>query len=479
MGRRSVREGLRTGFWVGFWGFIPLGAPAFVCQGEAVKSPAKRPHVVIIGGGFGGLEAAKGLGKAPVDVTLVDRNNHHLFQPLLYQVASAGLSPADIAIPIRTVLSRFSNIRVMMGNVLDMDLSNRHVTLEDGQTLHWDYLLVAAGAKSHYFGNDHWAKHSVGLKSIEDAVAIRRRVLWCFERAEREPDPAVRRRLLTFVVIGAGPTGVELAGALSELSRRVLARDYRTVHAEDTRVVLVERDPRVLPPFHPSLSENAQRELDDLHVEVRTNTAVVDVTQGRVELDGDVLETDTVLWTAGVAPVELAQKVGTPLERGRLRVREDCTLPGHDRVFAVGDIAHQMGPDGPLPGVSPVAMQQGRYVAKIIAQDVARPGAQRPPFRYFDKGMMATVGRSRAVLDIHGVRMTGFFAWIGWLVVHLFYLVGFKNRVSVLFNWIWQYATYRRGARLITHLDKLDPEPPRPPELAPEGEPSATERASA
>lgn len=426
-----------------------------------MDAAAQRPHVLIIGGGFGGLECAKALAKrkSPVEITLIDRNNHHLFQPLLYQVASAGLSPADIAIPIRAVLSRFRNIRVVMGTVTDVRLDAQCVELDDGQSLSYDYLLVAAGARSHYFGNDHWAAHSVGLKSIEDAVEIRRRVLWCFERAEREPNPERRRRLLTFVVIGAGPTGVELAGALSELSRRVLAQDYRSVRAEDTRVILIEQAPRVLPPFHASLSEHAKQELEGLHVEVRTGTAVCDVQPGRVVIEGEVFESETVMWTAGVAPVGLAGQLGTPLERGRLKVGPDCSVPGYDRVFAVGDIAHQLGQDGkPLPGVSPVAMQQGRYVARIISQDVDRPGAERPGFRYFDKGAMATIGRSRAVLDVKGFRCTGFVAWLGWLVVHLFYLVGFKNRVSVLFNWIWQYATYRRGARLITHLEKFDPE---------------------
>jgi len=409
----------------------------------------KTPEVLIIGGGFGGLEAAKALASAPVSVTLIDRNNHHLFQPLLYQVASAGLSPADIAIPIRTVLSGQKNVRVLMGEVADIDLEGQEARLEDGGVLPFDYLLVAAGAQTNYFGNDEWGEHTVSLKTVEDAIEMRRRVLSAFERAERESDEARRRRLLTFVVIGAGPTGVELAGAMAELSTRVLAGDYRTISKDDCRVLLVEMADRVLTGMAPSLSESAQKDLENLGVEVKLGQPVKSIEDTRVILPNEIIPTETVLWTAGVAPVGLVGKVGTPIKKGRLEVGEDCAVPGHPKVFAVGDIAYQEGEGGrPLPGVSPVAMQQGRHVAKMIESDVE--GRQREPFAYRDKGTMATIGRSRAVAEIGRLKFTGFVAWILWLGVHLFYLVGFKNRVSVLLNWIWQYAVYRRGARLIT-----------------------------
>ncbi|MEM1025538.1 MAG: NAD(P)/FAD-dependent oxidoreductase [Myxococcota bacterium] len=408
-----------------------------------------KARVLIIGGGFGGLETAKALADVPVSVTLVDRNNHHLFQPLLYQVASAGLSPADIAIPIRAVLSGQENVRVLMGEVTDVDLDQGEARFEDGGVLGFDYLVVAAGAQTNYFGNDHWGQHTVSLKTVEDAIEMRRRVLSAFEKAERETDQARRRRLLTFVVIGAGPTGVELAGAMAELSTRVLAGDYRNLSPDDCRVLLIEMADRVLTSMAPSLSESAQKDLEKLGVEVRLGQAVKSIEDSRVILPNEIIPTETVLWTAGVAPVGLAAKLGTPLKRGRLEVGSDCALPHHPRAFAVGDIALQMGEDGkPLPGVSPVAMQQGRYVASVIEGDLA--GRKRAPFEFRDKGAMATIGRSRAVAEIGRLRFSGFFAWFLWLAVHLFYLVGFKNRVSVLLNWIWQYVVYRRGARLIT-----------------------------
>ena len=409
----------------------------------------KKPEVLIIGGGFGGLEAAKALAQEPVSVTLVDRNNHHLFQPLLYQVASAGLSPADIAIPIRSVLAGQENIAVFMGEVTDVDLDKREARVDDGAILPFDYLLVAAGAQSNYFGNDEWGQHTVSLKTVEDAIEMRRRVLSAFEKAERESDEARRRRLLTFVVIGAGPTGVELAGAMAELSTRVLEGDYRHISRGDCRVLLVEMADRVLTGMDPSLSESAQLDLEKLGVEVKLGQPVKSIEASRVILPNEIIPTETVLWTAGVAPVPLAGKIGTPLKKGRLQVGDDCAVPGYPNVFAVGDIAYQEGPDGrPLPGVSPTAMQQGRYVAATIAGDLE--GRKRTPFEYRDRGTMATIGRSRAVAEIGRLKFSGFFAWLLWLGVHLFFLVGFKNRVSVLLNWIFQYVVYRRGARLIT-----------------------------
>ena len=423
--------------------------------------PASSPRVLIIGGGFGGLEAAKVFAGRGADVTLVDRNNHHLFQPLLYQVASAGLSPADIAIPIRGVLGDQHNVRILMAEVEDVDLDAKRAQLEDGDDIEFDYLIVAAGARTNYFGNDDWAQNSVGLKSIEDAIEVRRRVLGAFERAEREPDPERRRKLLTFVVIGGGPTGVELAGALSELNHRVLAQDFRSLKAEDTRVVLVELADRVLTGLHESLSEAAKQDLLNLSVEVKLGKPVKSIEQGRVILSDEIIPAETILWTAGVSPVPLAERLGVELSRGRIVVDNCCAIPGHPEAFAVGDIALFQGPNGPLPGVSPVAMQQGRYVARTILEDLR--GVERRPFVYEDKGTMATIGRSRAVAEAWGFKFTGFMAWVAWLGVHLFYLVGFKNRVSVLLNWIWQYVVYRRGARLITRTwspDMPDAEEP-------------------
>lgn len=430
------------------------------------------PHVVIVGGGFGGLEAAKALTDAPVEVTLLDKRNHHLFQPLLYQVATAGLSPADIAMPIRGLLGRFRNVRVLMAEVERVEPEGRRVVLADGTDLSYDYLILAAGARTNYFGNDRWAEHSVGLKSVEDAIEVRRRVLTAFERAEREDDATERRRLLTFVVIGAGPTGVELAGALSELSRRVLTADFRRIRSEEVRIVLLDMAPRVLGGMHPSLAKEAEDQLRSLHVEIQVDTPVKDIRDGQVVTDRETIDSRTVLWTAGVSPVPLAASVGVELVKGKVPVQADCAVEGHSELFVVGDLAHYVDDTGRvLPGVSPVAMQQGRYVARCIRADL--DGLPRGKFRYFDKGMMATVGRSRAVAEVGKLRFGGFTAWLAWLAVHLFFLVGFKNRVSVLINWIWQYVMYRRGARLITHSKPVGPHRTAPlPEPATEGETS-------
>lgn len=408
------------------------------------------PHVVIVGAGFGGLEAAKALGRAPVRVTILDRSNHHLFQPLLYQVATAGLSPADIAMPIRSLVGRNANSRVLMAEVARVDRSGRAVELTDGTRIGYDYLILAAGAQTNYFGHDQWARYAVGLKTVEDALEVRRRVLTAFERAEREDDPDERRRLLTFVVIGAGPTGVELAGAISELNRKVLAADYRHVRPDEVRVILLDMAPRVLGAMHPKLSAVAQRQLESLHVEVHLGAAVADIRDGQVVTDRETFDSRTVMWTAGVSPVPLGKTLGVELVKGKVPVNEDCSVAGHPELFVVGDLAHFIDDGGaPLPGVSPVAMQQGRFVAAAIQADL--DGLHRGRFRYMDKGMMATVGRTRAVAQIGNVRFGGLLAWLAWLGVHLFFLVGFKNRVAVLFNWIWQYVAFRRGARLITY----------------------------
>jgi len=424
---------------------------------SALTEGDTRPHVVIVGGGFGGLETAKALRGAPVRVTLVDRHNHHLFQPLLYQVAMAGLSPAEIAIPIRSVLRKQENVRVLMGTVSSFDLDARRVYLEDGLSLPYDYLVVAAGARTHYFGNPDWAEHAMGLKSIEDALEIRRRVLHCYERAERTEDEDERQRLLTFVIIGGGPTGVELAGALSELGKRVLAPDYRNIGPDSTRVVLLEAADRVLPPFAESLSESARQQLEDLAVEIQTGRMVKKIDAQGVHLEDEVIPAGALIWSAGVVANPLAERLGVELDRrGRIMVGKDCAVPGRPEVFAVGDIALFLDDDGnPLPGVSPVAMQQGRHVARLIRREFE--GQEREEFEYFDKGMMATIGRSRAVAQAGKLKMTGFIAWLAWLFVHLWYLVGFKNRIIVLLQWVLSYVMYRRGARLITGRE---PKPP-------------------
>lgn len=409
------------------------------------------PKVVVIGGGFAGLAVAKALRSAPLELTLVDRANHHLFQPLLYQVAMAGLSPAEIALPIRSILSGAPQTEVLLGEVSQIELAAKEVVLKDGARLPYDFLVVAAGARTSYFGHDEWASHAPGLKSVEDALEIRARVLLAFERAERARDPAQVDRLLSFVVIGGGPTGVELAGALSELARRVLAKDFRHVDARRTKVTLIEGGPRILGAFDPALSARATAALQQLSVEVRTEQKVEAIESGRVHLaGGEILEAATILWAAGVGANPLGATLGAPLDRsGRVIVGPDCTLPGHPEVFVIGDLAHFEQEGRPLPGVSPVAMQQGRYVAARI-QRLIRGQDPGGPFRYFDKGSMATIGRSRAVAEVGRLKVSGLFAWLTWLFVHIWYLVGFKNRIFVFLQWIFAYLIYRRGARLIT-----------------------------
>ncbi len=407
-------------------------------------------HVLVVGGGFGGLIAAKELGKLPVEVTLVDRANYHLFQPLLYQVAMAGLSPSDIAVPIRSILHRQKNVQVLLDEVTGVDLAKRRIHLKAGRDKSFDTLILAAGARTNFFGHDEWSRYALGLKDLDEAVEIRRRVLLAFEAAEREPDPVRRKDLLRFVVIGGGPTGVELAGSLSELARFVLSRDFRVVCPADAEVTLLEAGPRILPPFEPALSEKAVEQLHELGVKVRTGAMVTKVDEAGVHLGDELLPASTVLWGAGVVARPLAQSLGVELDRaGRVIVGEDCAVPGHPDVFVIGDMAHFRGADGkPLPGLAPVAMQQARLVAANVRRDLE--GKPRAPFRYRDKGMMATIGRSRAVAEKGRLRFSGFLAWMAWLVVHLWFLVGFRNRFLVFYNWAYGYFTYRRGARLIT-----------------------------
>lgn len=410
-----------------------------------------RKKVVVIGGGFGGLGLTRALASSSVHVTLIDRSNHHLFQPLLYQVAMAGLSPGEIAVPIRAVLSRQANAKVLLAEVVGVDLEGRHVLTREMPPIAYDYLVVAAGAESSYFGRDDWAQSAPGLKDLDDAVEIRRRVLLAFEAAERETDAAVQRRHLTFVVIGGGPTGVELAGAIAELATVVLSRDFRAIESDATRVVLVEGGDRILPNLHPELSELAAANLRAMGVEVRTGLRVTDIDADSVSCGSERIIASTVLWAAGVRGSPLCQAIGLEVDRqGRAKVLADCSVPGRPEIFVVGDAAAFVpaGTDRALPGVSPVAMQQGRFVARQISRSI--DGHPREAFAYVDKGSMATIGRKRAVAQFRGMRLSGLLAWLAWLFVHVFYLIDFRNRIVVLLDWTWAYFAYRRGSRLIT-----------------------------
>jgi NADH dehydrogenase len=410
-----------------------------------------RRRVVIIGGGFAGLSAARALSHEPVLITLVDRSNHHLFQPLLYQVAMAGLSPGEIAVPIRSVLSGQENARVLLAEVTGVDLAAKRVQLREAPALDFDYLVIASGAENSYFGHDDWSVVAPGLKDLDDAIEIRRRVLLAFEAAERETDPALQRRHLTFVVIGGGPTGVELAGAIAELATFVLAKDFRSIDSDATRVILVEGSDRILSSFDPKLSARAATSLTQMGVEIRTGLRVTAMDESGVNCDGEHLPASTVLWAAGVRASGLCEALGLTVDRARRAVVEqDCSVAGHPDVFVIGDAAAFVpaGAQQLLPGVSPVAMQQGRFVARQIGRSLA--GAPRQRFKYVDKGSMATIGRSRAVAQIGKLQLSGFLAWLAWLVVHIFYLIDFRNRVVVLLDWAWAYFAYRRGSRLIT-----------------------------
>jgi NADH dehydrogenase len=414
-------------------------------------------RIVIVGGGFGGLTAAKSLRHAPVKLTLVDRRNHHLFQPLLYQVAMAGLAPSEIAMPIRAALRRQRNTTVLLDEVSGIDFVAKRVLCKQGPPVEYDYLILAPGARTHYFGHDEWSTFAPGLKSIDDAVEIRRRVLLAFEAAEREPDPARRAHYLRFIVIGGGPTGVELAGAIAELARYVLSRDFKNVQPSETSVLLIEGGPRVLATFDETLSKKTLEQLGELGVKVRSGTVVKDISPAGVLLNtGEQLEATTIVWAAGVSSSPLLATLGIELDRGgRAKVQPDCSLPGHPEVFVIGDAAFLLGDDGkPLPGVSPTAMQQARHVAKLIEGEL-RGEKSRTPFHYRDKGSMATIGRSRAIAQVGKLKLSGMLAWLAWLLVHLVYLIGFRNRLLVLFDWAWSYFTYRRGSRLITG-DRLE-----------------------
>jgi NADH:quinone reductase (non-electrogenic) len=408
------------------------------------------PQVVIIGGGFAGLCAARALRRAPVQVTLLDRRNHHVFQPLLYQVATAGLSAPDIAAPIRHILRRQRNVHVVMGDVARIDAGRRAVVLADGGEVPYDALVLATGATHSYFGHPEWETHAPGLKSLEDALEIRRRLLLAFERAEREDDEARRRAFLTFVVIGAGPTGVELAGTVAELARHTLRDEFHRIDPSRARVVLLDAADRVLPPYVPELSDKARRQLEHLGVEVRTGARVTGVDAEGVTTEGaGRIESRTVLWGAGVAASPLGRSLGVPLDRaGRVIVQPDLSVPGHPEVFVTGDLAHLEQDGAPVPGVAPAAMQMGRHAARNVRRLLRGEATQ--PFRYRDKGSLATIGRNSAVAQFgRRLRISGFLAWLAWLGVHIFFLIGFRNRFVVMTDWAVAYFTYQRHARLI------------------------------
>jgi NADH dehydrogenase len=417
-------------------------------------------RIVVLGAGFGGLTFCQTFHHADALVTLVDRTNHHLFQPLLYQVAAAGLAAPDIAQPIRMILADRKNVSVLMDQVVDFDLANRRVKLARNQ-LDYDYLVLALGGCTSYFGHPEWEAFAPGLKSMDDALRIRSRVLLAFERAEDETDAEERKKLMTFAVIGGGPTGVELAGAFAELARTVLTRDFRRMDPSKARIVLIEAGSRILSHLPPDLSESAVRQLRDLGVEVRTGSPVKALRTGEVELDGGVIHAANIIWAAGVAAVPLTQKLGVELDRaGRVKVLPDLSLPGHPEVFAIGDMAVVLGEDGkPVPGVSPAAIQMARHTARIISDELdLGPGrAPRPPFKYWDRGTMATIGRSAAVAWIGRFHFSGFLAWLSWLLVHLIFLIGFRNKLAVLLQWTYSYFTYKRSARLIVTPPQPDP----------------------
>jgi NADH dehydrogenase len=428
-------------------------------QGEmgTTAARAKRPHVLIVGGGFGGLWAARSLKDAPVRVTLVDRRNHHLFQPLLYQVATAALSPGDIAVPIREILRSQRNVRVLLGEAERVDLAQNCVsfrgppTSEGGEfVITYDFLVLATGASHGYFGHPEWEWLAPGLKTIEDALEIRRRILLAYEEAEREPEPSRRGALLTFVVVGAGPTGVELAGAIAEIARMTLRRQFRAIDPRASRVILIEGGGRVLPTYPEGLSTKAKEQLEDLGVEVRTGALVTEMTADGVTASGEWIPARTVLWAAGVVASPLAQSLGAPLDRaGRVIVEPDLSVPGHRDAFVIGDLAaftHQG--EKPVPGVAPAAMQGGQFVARAIEADIA--GRRRGRFRYRDKGSLATIGRQAGVADFGRLKLSGLPAWLAWLFIHLFFLIGFQNRLLVFLQWAWSYLTFQRGSRLIT-----------------------------
>jgi len=423
------------------------------------NAPLKNPRVIIIGAGFGGLEAAKKLAGEAVRVTVVDRTNYHLFQPLLYQVATAALSPADIAAPVRAILSKCKNMEVTLAEVQSIDVNAKKVKMVDGE-LDYDYLIVATGARHSYFGHPEWEKFAPGLKSLEDAVEIRRRILMAFEYAERSSDEAARKAAMTFVVVGGGPTGVEMAGAIAEIARYTLAKDFRHIDPSQARVILVEGEPHVLAAFPEDLQISAMRQLVDLGVEVRTGIHATNLSEQGLQVGDEFIPCRVKIWAAGNNASFVGNSLGAPIDRvGRVIVNQDLTIPGHPEVQVIGDLAnfsHQTGQ--PLPGVSPVAIQEGRHAARNVLAMIDGGKPQR--FWYFDKGSMATIGRNKAVADLKLFHLSGIPAWLAWLFVHVIFLVGFRNRLAVLFQWAWAYFTFNKGARLITRNFQSEQRPP-------------------
>jgi NADH dehydrogenase len=419
---------------------------------------ASLPHVVIVGCGFGGLAAVRSLARANVRVTIVDRANHHLFQPLLYQVATAGLASVAIAAPIRHILRRQANVTTLLAEVLSIDVARRTLILDGGEQLEYDYLIVATGATHSYFGRDDWAPLAPGLKTLDDAMEIRRRVLLAYERAERETDPAVRRRLLNFVVVGGGATGVELAGTLAEIARHTLANEFRRIDSRDAHVVLVEGAERVLPAYPPSLSEKARRQLERLGVEVRTKTLVTAIDASGVRFGDTQMAAGTVLWAAGVAASPLGRMLGAPLDRaGRVLVEPDLSIPGHPEVFVIGDLASVQSGGKPVPGVGPAAKQMGRRAARNLRARLR--GDPTVPFRYVDYGSLATIGRHAAIGVFGPLKFWGLPAWLFWLFLHIYFLIGFRNRLMVMADWAWSYMTFARNARIVM-AGEAKPGPP-------------------
>ena len=418
-----------------------------------------KPRVVIVGSGFGGLEAAKKLACKDVQVTVIDRTNYHLFQPLLYQVATAALSPADIAAPVRAVLSRCKNVEVILAEVESVDVDAKKIKTAD-QNIDYDYLILATGARHSYFGHNEWEKLAPGLKSLEDAIELRRRILLAFEYAEKITDEAARRAALNFVIIGGGPTGVEMAGAIAEISRHTLAKDFRHIDPSQARVILIEGEPRLLAAYPEDLSASARKQLEDLGVEVRTGARATKLSEAGVQVNGEFIPCSVKIWAAGNNASFVGKTLGVPVDRaGRVIVNDDLTIPGHPEVQVIGDLAnfpHQTGQ--PLPGISPVAMQEGRHAARNVLAMTRGRKPQR--FRYWDKGTMATIGRNKAVADVRFMHLSGLPAWLAWLFVHIVFLVGFRNRLVVLFQWAWAYLTFDKGARLITRNFQSEQRPP-------------------
>lgn len=432
-------------------------------------------HILIVGAGFAGLNTAKVLGnKKKLKITVIDRRNYHLFQPLLYQVATAGLSPAEIAAPIRSLLSKYINIRVLLGNVTSVDLKNKSVTILDPvntseavtgstsptnittfaspSTLSYDYLILACGAKHSYFGHNEWEERAPGLKTLEQATEIRRRLLIAYEMAEKETNPEIQKKWLTFVIVGAGPTGVELAGAIGEISRYTLEKDFRKIDPSRTRILLIEAGPRILGTFSERLAKKASRDLEALGVHIWTNTRVTNISDQGVHLGSELIDAKTVLWAAGVQPSSLSRSLQVPLDKsGRVIIEKNLSLKNYPEVFVLGDQALVEGDKGPLPGLAPVAIQEGVFAAQNILRSIK--GMPTLDFKYFDKGQMATIGRTKAIAQINKLEFSGFVAWLAWLLIHIYYLIGFKNRIFVLLEWAWSYLTFKRGARLIVNKE--------------------------